>query len=404
MIGPLDLSSFESKSKCCGCRACEGICPVGAISMHEDIEGFVYPYLDMQICIDCDLCEKVCPFINSKKNLQSKHAEACYSKDEVIRYNASSGGIFELLARDVIDDNGVVFGAAFDKQLTLKHIYADNLLDLKKLCKSKYIQSDTSGTFANVKKFLLEDRKKVLFVGTPCQVSGLNNYLGKPFDQLLTVDFICHGVPSGKMFKSYKEAEERRRGGEMVNFSFRIKDSKVKHIHGYSYLINKDGKLKEYRGMFFDNPFYFGFKKYLTLRPSCYSCPYCTPERVSDITLADFWGIEDYVSHINFNKGVSMVLVNSNNGQFAVDKLSGRIDSYQFGINVAIKCNHCLSSPTNLPQNREKLMQDYHNLQFEEFAKLHIMSKKIMIYRLYYALPVAIRKIVAKKFKGIGYV
>jgi coenzyme F420-reducing hydrogenase beta subunit len=187
MIGPLDLSSFESKNKCCGCRACESICPVGAISMHEDMEGFVYPHMNMQICIDCDLCEKVCPFINSKKNPQSKHAEACYSKDAVIRNNASSGGIFELLARDVIDNNGVVFGAAFNEQLTLKHMYTDNLLDLKKLCKSKYIQSDTSGTFAKVKKFLLEDRKKVLFVGTPCQVSGLNNYLGKSFDHFYCI-------------------------------------------------------------------------------------------------------------------------------------------------------------------------------------------------------------------------
>jgi coenzyme F420-reducing hydrogenase beta subunit len=187
------------------------------------------------------------------------------------------------------------------------------LPDLKKLCKSKYIQSDTNGTFAKVKKFLLEDRK-VLFVGTPCQVSGLNNYLGKSFDHLLTVDFVCHGVPSDKMFKSYKEAEEKKRGGKMVNFSFRIKDGNVKHIHGYSYTIDKSGKFKVYRGMFFDNPFYFGFKKYLILRPSCYSCRYCTPERVSDITLADFWGIEDYLSHIDFNKGVSMVLVNSNKG------------------------------------------------------------------------------------------
>ncbi|MGR6836811.1 Coenzyme F420 hydrogenase/dehydrogenase, beta subunit C-terminal domain [Syntrophomonas erecta] len=403
MIELIDLSSFESKSKCCGCRACESICPVGAISMHEDMEGFVYPHVNMQICIDCDLCEKVCPFINLETNQQSKYAEACYSKDAVIRNNASSGGVFELLARDIIADNGVVFGAAFDKQLTLKHMDVDNLLDLNKLCKSKYIQSDTNGTFAKVKEFLLED-KKVMFVGTPCQVSGLKNYLGKPFDHLLTVDFICHGVPSDKMFKSYKEAEEKIRGAKMVSFSFRVKDGKVKHINGYSYTMNKDGKLKEYKGMFFDNPFYFGFKKSLILRSSCYSCLYCTPERVSDITLADFWGIEDYLSHIDFNKGVSMVLVNSNKGQFAMNKLRESIDSYQFGIDVAIKCNHCLSSPTELPKNREKLMQDYQNMPFNEFAKRHIMSKKMMIYKLYYALPITIRKIVMKKFKGIGYV
>ncbi len=403
MIGPIDLSSFESKSKCCGCRVCESICSYDAISMHVDSEGFMYPYVDMRICVDCDLCQNVCPLINSKKNPQSKYAEACYSKDAIIRNDASSGGIFELLARDVIDDNGVVFGAAFDKQLTLKHMYVDNFVDLKKLCKSKYIQSDTNGTYEKVKEFLLDNRK-VMFVGTPCQVSGLNNYLDKPFDHLLTVDFICHGVPSDKMFKSYKEAEEKKYGGKMVNFSFRIKDDNVKHIHGYTFTLEKDGKSKVHRGLFFDNPFYFGFKKYLILRPSCYSCKYCTPERVSDITLADFWGIEDYLSHIDFYKGVSMVLINSNKGRFAMDKLRENIDSYKFGIDIAIKCNHCLSTPTKLPQNREKLMQDYQNKSFNEFAKQHIMSKKIIIYKLYYALPITIRKLVAKKLKGIGYV
>jgi len=403
MIGPFNLLSFESKSNCCGCRACESICPVGAISMNEDAEGFIYPLVDTEACVNCCLCERVCPVVKNKKNPHSEYALACYSKDTVIRNNASSGGVFELLAREVIADGGVVFGAAFDNQLTLKHMYADNLQDLKKLCKSKYIQSDTNNVFVKVREFLA-DKRRVLFVGTPCQVSALNNFLGKQYDQLLTVDFICHGVPSDKMFKSYIHSEEQRRGGIIKSFSFRIKDGNIKHVHGYSYTIEKNGRSKKYRGMFFDNPFYFAFKKYLILRPSCYRCKYCTPERVSDITLADFWGIEDYLPYVDFNKGVSMVLVNGEKGQTAFGALHKNIDSYQFGIDVAIKCNHCFSAPTKLPQNREKLMQNYQSLSFNEFIKRHIMSKKTVIYKIYYILPMFVRKRLIKMFRGVGYV
>lgn len=403
MIGPFNLLSFKRKSNCCGCRACENICPIGAISMNEDVGGFIFPVVDTETCINCGLCEKACPVVNIKKNEKSEYALACYSKDKVIRNDASSGGIFELLARKTIGVGGVVFGAAFDEQLTLKHMYAENLQDLKKLCKSKYIQSDANEVFIKVKQFLLDNRK-VLFVGAPCQVSALNNYLGKPFDQLITVDFICHGVPSNKIFKSYKEAEEKKHRGKMTSFSFRVKDGNVKHVHGYSYTIERNGRPKVYKGMFFDNPYYFGFKKYLILRPSCYSCKYCTPERVSDITLADFWGIEDYLKDVDFNKGVSMVLVNSKKGQIAFSALHENIESYQLGIDIAVKSNHCLSAPTMLPQTREKLMIDYQRLPFDEFANKHIMSKKRILYRIYYKLPLFIRKRVMKKFKGIGYV
>ncbi len=403
MIGPFNLQSFENKSKCCGCAACESICPVGVISMVEDAEGFMYPVVKTEKCINCGLCDKVCPIINDRENPQVSHVQACYSKDEKIRKNASSGGIFELLARGIIDEGGVVFGAAFDENLTLKHMYTDNIKGLRKLTKSKYIQSDLNGSFLKVKEILLSD-KRVLFVGTPCQVSALNNFLGKSYENLLTVDFICHGVPSNKMFKSYKETVEKKTDGKMIEFNFRVKDDRIKHVHGYSYMIKKDNEIKTKKGMFFDNPFYFGFKKYLFLRPSCYSCKYSTPERVSDITLADFWGIEDYLPELDFSKGVSMVLVNSEKGESAFMKLDSDIDTYQFEIDIAIKSNHCLSTPTKAPQNREVIMQDYQTLTFNEFSKKHIMSNKYRLYKLYYFLPLFIRKYIIKKFKGIGYV
>lgn len=403
MIGQVNLLSFESKSKCCGCRACENICPVQAISITEDAEGFAYPVIDHDICLDCGICDKICPIINAKKNPQNEYVKACYSKDVIIRNDASSGGIFELLARKVIADGGVVFGAAFDENLTLKHTYVNNLQDLKRLCKSKYVQSDTKGIFIKVKE-LISDNIKVMFVGTPCQISALNNYLGDLSDQLLTVDFICHGVPSDRMFKSYVETEEKKHRGKMTDFSFRIKDGKVKHVHGYSYVIERNRRQQTYTGMFFDNPYYLGFKKYLFLRPSCYSCIYCTPERVSDITLADFWGIEDYLPDVDFNKGVSMILVNSEKGQTYLSAIGDDIDSYEFGIDIAIQNNQCLSVPTKLPPNREKLMQDYQSMSFDDFAERHIISKKRMVYKIFYMLPLFIRKRFVKIFKGMGYV
>ena len=403
MIGPFDLLSFKSKTNCCGCIVCKNACPVSAISITEDYEGFMYPVVDIAACVNCKLCEKVCPNINIKKNSCSDYAYCAYSKDQAIRNDASSGGIFELLAREIINKDGIVFGAAFDEQLTLKHTYADNFNDLKKLCKSKYIQSDTNGVYYKVKKLLINN-KLVLFVGTPCQVSALNNYLGEKYNNLLTVDFICHGVPSYKMFKSYIKSEEQKHDGKIKSFSFRVKDGKVKHVHGYSYIIESKGKEKIHRGMFYDNAFYFGFKKYLTLRPSCYFCKYCTPERVSDITLADFWGIEEYLPNIDFNKGVSMVLVNSEKGATAFKFIEHNIISQKFDMEIAIKCNHCLTAPTKLPQIRVKLMEDYHNMPFEDFARKYILSNKLFIYKLYYSLPLFIRKLSTKMWKEKSYV
>lgn len=403
IIGPFNLNSFEDKSNCCGCAACESICPVESISMVEDAEGFLYPLVDTKTCITCGLCEKVCPIIHNKKNPQKEFVQACYSKDEKIRKNASSGGIFELLARDIIAEGGVVFGAAFDENLTLKHMQADNIKDLRKLTKSKYIQSDINGSFLKVKEILLSN-KKVLFVGAPCQVSALITFLGKPYVNLLTVDFICHGVPSNKMFKSYKESVEKKTDGKMIEFNFRVKNDSIKHIHGYSYIIKKDDEIKLKRGMFFDNPFYLGFKKYLFLRPSCYSCKYATPDRVSDITLADFWGIEEYLPELDFSKGVSMVLVNSEKGAASFMKLDRDIDKHQFKMDIAIRSNQCLSAPTKVPINREIIMQDYQTLTFNEFSKKHIKSNKYILYKLYYFLPMFIRKYIIKKFRGIGYV
>lgn len=403
MIDTVDLMSFKSKSGCCGCRACESICPAGAVAACEDNEGFAYPLINAEKCVNCGLCDKACPMVSIKKNPRSEYAQACFSKDPAVRNSASSGGIFGLLAREMLAAGGVVFGAAFDGELNLRHVDADNLDDLHKLYRSKYIQSDASGAFARVKE-LLQNHRPVLFAGTPCQVSALNNYLGGEYEGLTTVDFICHGVPSGKMFGSYKVSVEKKRGGRMTSFAFRVKDTGIKHVHSYLYEIEKAGKIKAYKGMFYDNPYYFGFKKYLFLRPSCYSCKYCSPERVSDITLADFWGIEEYLPGLDFHKGVSMVLANSGKGRAAFSAISGNISAYRFEMDIAVRCNHCLSSPTELPPNREELMRAYQSMTFDEFAKRHLMSKKTAVYKMYYALPLFARKFMMKRLKGIGYV
>lgn len=400
-----DLDSYESRTGCSGCGACVDACPVDAIVLQEDAEGFVYPRIDPDRCTQCGLCDRVCPMPNLPPMSRADSVSACWAKEKDIRRDSSSGGIFSLLAGLVIRQGGVVFGAAFDEHMHLRHVGVERLEDLPPLRRSKYVQSDAEGVYAEVKGALRSGRK-VLFVGTPCQVAALSNYLRKPYDNLLKVDFVCHGVPSAKMFSDYLAWQGKREGGRISDFRFRVKDGPVKHVHGYAYRCDKAGGAKERRGLFIGNPYYYGFKRYIFLRPSCYACPYAVPERSSDITLADFWGVEDYLPEVDFDKGVSMVLANTPAGKEAFAAVAGAMERSVLDFDVAVRCNHNLSRPTSRPAAREAVMRDYRELPFGEFVSKHLKPKTLYAaaYKIYFSLPHRVRKCLSKYLRKFNYV
>lgn len=270
------MIKITDKQNCCGCSACKSICPKHCITMQEDEEGFLYPQIDLDICIDCKLCEKVCPVQNI---LQGKGIESIYticSKDRENLIESASGGSFIPLAEYVIDKGGVVFGAAYDNNMLLKHQYAESKHEIKKFRGSKYIQSDIDDSFNKVKLFLKKGRI-VLFSGTPCQVQGLYNFLRNTnIDNLITLDFVCHGVPSPKVFKKYIKYIENKYKAKVKDYKFRTKKFGYTGCsYNYSYSFLSNGKRiwadnEDKYAQFMTKSFFAE----MTSRPSCSKCAF----------------------------------------------------------------------------------------------------------------------------------
>ena len=322
------MIEIKEKKNCCGCNACVQVCPKQCISMKEDREGFLYPEVDKDICVDCHLCEKVCLVLNQGKERKPLKVYAAKNENEEIRRQSSSGGIFTLLAEQVIDEGGVVFGARFNENWEVVHSYTETKEGLAAFRGSKYVQSRIGDNYKKAEEFLKSGRK-VLFSGTPCQIAGLNLYLRKEYENLLTVDFICHGVPSPGVWREYlKEEIARQCDGKNSVLSHSIEKEKVK-IKRISFRDKKlgwkkfsfvltlsvpDGHGAENTVLFSEplnkNLFLRGFLADLYLRPSCYACPAKCLKSRSDVTIGDFWGIEKVMPEMDDDKGVSVVMVN----------------------------------------------------------------------------------------------
>lgn len=335
------MINIKDKSSCCGCEACVQCCPKHCISMHEDNEGFLYPKVDKEACIDCGLCEKVCPVIHQSEPTEPLSCYIAINPNEDIRLKSSSGGIFTLLAEAVIHDGGVVFGARFDEEWNVIHAWTDTIEGLAPFRGSKYVQSRIGDTYRQAKKFLKQGRK-VLFSGTPCQVAGLKRFLRKDYDNLLAVDFICHGVPSPGVWRRYlqetREQLRAQRGAGRNSVSSSIDELPV--ITGISFRDKSNGwkkygfqvryaaseaasntvsksvikEDKEFLQPYTDNPFMRGFLADIYLRPSCYACPAKSGKSGSDITIADAWGMDKFASEHDDNKGACYVLENTEKG------------------------------------------------------------------------------------------
>lgn len=315
------MISFDFSSHCTGCYACADICPKQCIKMADNKRGFRIPFIKLEDCVNCGLCEKVCPILSEPILHSSKQIFCAYNKDEVDRKIGSSGSIMLILAKDILSRGGVVYGAAFDNKLQLHHTRATTIEQLLLQSKSKYIQSDLLGVYKSVKNDIAKNIP-TMFVGTPCQTQALCNFLGEEKRQnILLVDFICHGVPSQTLFNQSIAQYEKKNHCEVVGFSFREKDSK--HLRNYKITYKKEGNIYEETGRESQFPYYCGFLKYITFRDSCYECYFAKEERVSDITLGDMWGHE---KDPNFTKGFSLIYINTEKGEKEFMRLNDFMD------------------------------------------------------------------------------
>lgn len=300
------------KKDCTGCAACKQICPQNAIFMEKDEKGFLYPQVDPDKCIGCLLCEKKCPIKSIERVTNpSPTIYACWIKDQNVRLKSSSGGAFSAIAEYIIKNKGVVWGAAYMENLQLTYQYVDNIEDLDKLRRSKYVQAEVNNAFLKIKD-QLESGMTVLFTGTSCHIRGLYSYLPKRlYKNLVTVDFICHGVPSPAVFRKYIDWLERKYDDRLVNFNFRDKqygwDNGVLTV---GYFQNKGKKIF----MNDENSYFYGMLHDMFIRPCCHECQSNGLNRESDITIADFWGIGRKIKFNYENEkkyGISLLALNS---------------------------------------------------------------------------------------------
>ena len=340
------------KKDCVGCSACEQICPKRCIKLLSDEEGFLYPIVDKDSCIECHLCEKACPVLCKNEKSGNIVTFAAINRNDEVRMASSSGGVFYALANDVIQNDGVVFGVKFNNSWEAVHDYTETIDGVFEFIGSKYLQSVVGDSFSLVKKFLKEDRI-VLFSGTPCQIAGLREYLNIPYDKLITVDIICHGVPSPKVFNVYLSGITRDK--ELVSYSFRNKD---KGWRLFSSKAEFDFK-KAYSAALNQDPFMKGFLNDLYLRPSCYNCPSKGGRSGSDVTLADFWGVENVMPSIDDNKGCSLLVIGTEKGNELVHKLP--IELYSVDSVDALKANQSYFKSVAQPATRGRFFSELNN-------------------------------------------
>ena len=310
---------ITDKSKCSGCTACLAACPHEAIVMKPDALGFMYPEVDMDRCTDCGLCSNICVFDTSLPENKEPAAKAVRNRDVQSLMASRSGAVFPVLATEIIADGGTVYGAAFDECFRVIHKRAETVAESDAFRGSKYVQSDLTGIFRKVRKDLSEGRT-VLFSGSPCQVHGLSSYMPDRLkEKLLLVDIVCHGVPSPYVWRDYLGYQRNKLGGRMSEVSFRDKKTYGWAAHKETYRVGDE--------LHTDTSFTHLFYRHIMLRPSCSVCPYASLNRLSDITLADFWGWQKSVPDFNTDdRGVSLVLVNTKKGSDLLERCQDALD------------------------------------------------------------------------------
>ncbi|MCD7950500.1 MAG: Coenzyme F420 hydrogenase/dehydrogenase, beta subunit C-terminal domain [Erysipelotrichaceae bacterium] len=357
------MKIYSKNDMCVGCGTCADKCPVNAISMKMDKEGFYYPFVSNRTCIHCHQCLNLCPTKDKSNIINENRYFGAKALNNDTRYSSSSGGFFPILAEYVLDKQGVVYGAGLDENLQVKHFEIENIDQISKLQKTKYVQSDLTGIYKKVKNRLNEHRY-VLFCGTPCQCQGLRNYLGKDSDYLIFVDLICYGVPSPGIWNSYKKYIENIYDGVLEDFSFRDKRN---HDNGHtvSWIIN-DHEYTQPLNKNLYNRLYFGN---LIIRPSCYQCRFTSVRRNSDLTIGDFWGIEKIYPEFDDGMGCSVVITHSAKGLSIWNNVKDSFQYFECSENDVLQPR--LKTPTKKPHIKRLLfMICYGLMSFKTCIKI----------------------------------
>lgn len=376
--------------KCCGCRTCQIVCKFNAISIVEDRYGFERVSIDKTLCKDCGACEKVCPALHIPTVSDRYVCGLTYSLNETERCDGSSGGVFGVFAKKVLSQNGCVYGAAFDTQLELKTTCAETESELEPLYKSKYLLCDINVSFAEMQKKLLSGQL-VLYCASPCQVAALKLYLGKDYDNLILVDFACHGVGSQSLFNRSIEYMEKKLSGKVTGFAFRHKGKGSASHHYYKMTYIKKGKTISKEDLYFSFPYYNAYCKQLVCRESCYACQYATPERVSDITIGDFHNIEHYESSVDSYAGVSMFVCNTKRGQMFFDSVKDRLFVKAFPWEI-LKINNHFRGGSGAPEKQTAFMESVAKDTFDKTVSKFLKPSKDWVRLLYYKSPRFLRK------------
>ncbi len=361
---------LQDKTACTGCGACVSVCPKGAISMRADEEGFLYPSVDPKLCISCDLCEKRCPAGKAHPENAPVYLGARNLDDEV-RAASSSGGVFTALARNMLARGGVVFGAAFDPSLRVEHVGAFDESELAPMRGSKYVQSDASEAIGHAAALLTRDIP-VLFSGTPCQIAGLLAKVGeKHRANLTTVDFVCHGVPSPGVFASYIRELEKKHGKRVVSYTFRDKRCGWKDF--YAVATFEDGS--EHAGSQREEPYLYGFLQNLYLRPSCTRCDNLRgSHHVADITIADLWGAQTICPEKDDDKGLSLVMVNTEKGKTALENCRVSLEVFETDTAQMLRHNPSIERPAAAHEKRKAFFASYRKNGFEAEVVMKLLA------------------------------
>lgn len=354
---------LEHKGDCCGCSACAQLCPTHAIAMEEDNEGFLYPRVDVARCVSCGLCQRVCPVINQSAPRQPLAQYAAKHRDDAIRLRSSSGGVFTLVAESVIAAGGVVFGAKFDAAWNVVHDSVDTPEALGALRGSKYVQSRVGDSYISAKR-LLDDGRKVLFTGTPCQISGLKHALRRDYDNLYTMEVACHGVPSPRVWRDYLGAQRRKmQAADITAISFRDKSESWRRYNVRICFAQRDGRESCMVTPYRRDLFMRGFLKDIYLRPSCYRCAAKGGSSGADLTIADYWGVEHYHQPMDDDRGVGLVLVNSSRGAALFNDIAPQMEYAITEYANALHHNPCIAHSVSEPPLRAKFWAKYDVLQ-----------------------------------------
>lgn len=369
------MIDIKDKKDCCGCNACIDICPKHAISQRIDNEGFWYPVVDPSKCVDCGLCDRTCPIIHAEELKKNEfHTPVCFAaihKSVEVRFGSTTGGLFSALAELMYADGGYVGGAVYDEEFKVRHFISNHLDDLLRLRQSKYSQSDTLGFYKEVKR-LLSAGEKVLVCGTPCQMAALRRFLNKGYENLIIVDFICKSITSPLFYAKYLDYWERKAGSKLVSFKFKDKEL------GWRNLVKRfdfqNGKTLYSRAQ--DHDLYSAaYHGHIVSRPSCYDCQFKDFPRISDITIADFWGVEkfDDLKKLDDNAGTSAVICNNTKGLDYFRKLKGRVEYKEANINQIIPGNPALIHTEVFPKNdRAAFFQELQDKPIEEVVPRYV--------------------------------